>query len=107
MPKTEINKLETIIRSDRTRRQSRPGSVMANATTKSTGGIELDLDLGALGRGAVAPPLLGHRSDTRSSVRWRLSRSIWRRPRFKSEARVLIEGRENVFLRPDAEKEPE
>ena len=27
-------------------------------------------------------------------------------PRYKSEARVLIEGRENVFLRPDAEKNP-
>jgi len=25
-------------------------------------------------------------------------------PKYKSEARVLIEGRENVFLRPDAEK---
>ena len=25
-------------------------------------------------------------------------------PRFKSEARVLVEGRENIFLRPEAEK---
>src|SRR4051812_20810814 len=25
-------------------------------------------------------------------------------PRYKSEARVLIEGRENIFLRPEAEK---
>ena len=25
-------------------------------------------------------------------------------PRYKSEARVLIETRENIFLRPDAEK---
>src|SRR5438309_407224 len=25
-------------------------------------------------------------------------------PRYKSEARILIEGRENVFLRPEAEK---
>ena len=25
-------------------------------------------------------------------------------PRYKSEARILIEGRENVFLRPDAEQ---
>src|ERR687887_11351 len=28
-------------------------------------------------------------------------------PRYKSEARILIEGRENVFLRPEAEKTPE
>ena len=27
-------------------------------------------------------------------------------PRFKSEARVLIDTRENVFLRPEAEKNP-
>src|SRR4051794_39382830 len=25
-------------------------------------------------------------------------------PRYKSEARILIEGRENIFLRPEAEK---
>src|SRR6185312_6555429 len=25
-------------------------------------------------------------------------------PRYKSEARVLVEGRENIFLRPEAEK---
>src|SRR6476661_3719085 len=25
-------------------------------------------------------------------------------PRFKSEARVIVEGRENIFLRPEAEK---
>src|SRR5947208_8231463 len=28
-------------------------------------------------------------------------------PKYKSEARVLIEGRESVFLRPDAEKTAE
>src|SRR6185295_2488742 len=28
-------------------------------------------------------------------------------PRYKSEARVLIETRENIFLRPDAEKSTE
>ena len=28
-------------------------------------------------------------------------------PKYKSEARILIEGRENVFLRPDAEKTAE
>ena len=25
-------------------------------------------------------------------------------PRYKSEARVLVEGRENIFLRPEADK---
>ena len=76
---------------------------MSNAVTTSSGGIDLDIDLGALGR------------------------ALWRRrrwiigsvivvcaiaavgvsvvtPRYKSESRVLVEGRENVFLRPDAEK---
>src|SRR3954470_6830269 len=28
-------------------------------------------------------------------------------PKYKSEARILIEGRENVFFRPDAEKNAE
>src|SRR6266568_8230655 len=28
-------------------------------------------------------------------------------PKYKSEARILIEGRENVFFRPDAEKTAE
>src|SRR5450631_3536422 len=28
-------------------------------------------------------------------------------PKYKSEARILIEGRENVFLRPEADKQPD
>ncbi len=33
--------------------------------------------------------------------------SIWSRPRYKSEARILIDGRENVFLRPNGERNEE
>jgi uncharacterized protein involved in exopolysaccharide biosynthesis/Mrp family chromosome partitioning ATPase len=78
---------------------------MANAVTKSTGGIDLDLDLGALGRAlwrrrnwVVIPTLVV------SALAFVAVNVVT--PRYKSEARVLIEGRENVFLRPDAEKNP-
>src|SRR6187200_2752698 len=78
---------------------------MANAVAKSMGGIELDLDLGALGRALwhrrywiLMPTLV-------VSVLAFVAVNIVT-PRYKSEARVLIEGRENVFLRPDAEKNP-
>jgi polysaccharide biosynthesis transport protein len=78
---------------------------MANAVTKSTGGIDLDLDLGALGRAlwrrrywVVVPTLVV------SALAFVAVNVVT--PRYKSEARVLIEGRENVFLRPDAEKNP-
>src|SRR5260370_230905 len=62
-----------------------------------------ELDLGAVGRallrkkwwvvgpalGVAALPFVGVNLIT---------------PKYKSEARIIIEGRENVFLRPDAEK---
>ena len=65
-----------------------------------------------------------HRSCTRSARRSRASaagsscRRCWRSsrpiaavnlvtPRYKSEARILIDGRENVFLRPNGERNEE
>ena len=62
-----------------------------------------ELDLGAVGRALCAKKL------------WVLGPTIavaaltfvgvnLLTPRYKSEARILIEGRENVFLRPEAEK---
>ncbi|MGZ3409721.1 MAG: GumC family protein [Xanthobacteraceae bacterium] len=76
---------------------------MSNAVTTTSGGIDLDIDLSALGRAL-----------------WRRKRWIIGSvivvcaiaaigvsvvtPRYKSESRVLVEGRENAFLRPDAEK---
>ena len=78
---------------------------MADAVTKSTSGIDLDLDLGALGRALWArrywiliPTLVV------SALAFVAVNMVT--PRYRSEARVLIEGRENVFLRPDAEKNP-
>ena len=76
---------------------------MSNAVTRSPGGIDLDLDLGALGRAMwrrrnwIIFPVIVVCGLTFVGVNLVT-------PRYKSEARVLVEGRENVFLRPDAEK---
>src|SRR5215475_2724425 len=65
-----------------------------------------ELDLGAVGRALtrkrlwVIAPTLVVAALTFATVNV-IS------PRYKSEARLLIEGRENVFLRPEAEKTPE
>jgi uncharacterized protein involved in exopolysaccharide biosynthesis/Mrp family chromosome partitioning ATPase len=64
---------------------------------------EGELDLGAVGRALVRKkwwvlgPTLAVAALTLVSVNLLT-------PRYKSEARILIESRENVFLRPDAEK---
>ena len=77
--------------------------------------------------GAMYPGPVFEGLDSRSVELGAIGRELWRRkwwvlgptlavaaiaavavnlvmPRYKSEARALIEGRENVFLRPDAEK---
>jgi len=65
-----------------------------------------ELDLGAVGRALLAkkmwvigPTLLV------AALAFAAVNGIT--PRYKSEARILIDGRENVFLRPEAEKLPE
>lgn len=74
-----------------------------DAVTKTTGRIDLDLDISALSRALwrrrfwIIVPTLVVSALTFVAVNMVT-------PRYKSEARVLIEGRENVFLRPDAEK---
>src|SRR5215210_1181027 len=62
-----------------------------------------ELDLGAVGRALnakklwVIGPTLLVAALTFAAVNLMT-------PRYKSEARILIEGRENVFMRPEAEK---
>ncbi|HVG51592.1 MAG TPA: GumC family protein, partial [Xanthobacteraceae bacterium] len=76
---------------------------MSYAGDRSAGGTELDLDLGAIMRALwrrklwIILPTLIICGLTFVGVNMVT-------PRYKSEARVLVEGRENVFLRPDAEK---
>jgi succinoglycan biosynthesis transport protein ExoP len=76
---------------------------MSNAVTKPADGVDLDLDLGAVGRALwrnrrwIIVPIVVVCGLTFVGVNVVT-------PRYKSEARVLVEGRENVFLRPDAEK---
>ena len=64
-----------------------------------------EFDLGALGRAlwvrrwwVIVPTLT---AAVLASVTVNLMA-----PKYKSEARILIEGRENVFLRPEAETDP-
>ncbi len=82
----------------------------------------MPVDVQSLGRHALAPMSAENDLDLRA-----LRRALWRKrwwiivptvlagvlafvavqlitPKYKSEARVLFEGRENVFLRPEAEK---
>src|SRR6516162_2798045 len=62
-----------------------------------------ELDIGALGRAlwrrklAILLPTLATAAITLLAV-------YFVTPKYKSEARVLIETRENVFLRPEADK---
>ena len=50
---------------------------------------------------------LDHRSDVACAPCSRSPRSISVTPRYKSEARILVDGRENVFLRPNGERNEE
>jgi succinoglycan biosynthesis transport protein ExoP len=84
----------------------------------------MPVDMQSPGRHAFAPMTAESELDLRA-----LGRALWRKrwwiivptllaatlafiavelitPKYKSEARVLFEGRENVFLRPEAEKSP-
>ena len=77
----------------------------ASSTTISTR-VDRDIDLGVVGRSLWAkrlwiliPTLLV------AALTFLVVNMIT--PRYKSEARVLFEGRENVFLQPNAEKSPE
>jgi uncharacterized protein involved in exopolysaccharide biosynthesis/Mrp family chromosome partitioning ATPase len=76
---------------------------MSNSTATVSGGTDFDIDLRALGRAMwrrrlwIIGPVLVVCAIAAIGV------SVVT-PRYKSEARVLVEGRENAFLRPDAEK---
>ena len=61
-----------------------------------------EIDLGALGRALWRKKFLIV-GLTLLTAAARLRRRQLITPRYKSEARVLIEGRENIFLRPEAE----
>src|SRR5258708_10580756 len=81
---------------------SEQGRVMATGDAARDG----ELDLGAVGRALVRKkwwvlgPALAVAALTFVGVNLIT-------PKYKSEARILIEGRENVFFRPDAEKNTE
>src|SRR5438067_674204 len=65
-----------------------------------------ELDIGALGRAVWRKKLsIGALTLTAAGLAFIAVNLIT--PRYKSEARVLIETRENIFLRPDAEKSTE
>ncbi len=77
---------------------------VTSATSPQLG--DLDLDLGALGRAllrrrmwVIVPTLI---AAIGSTVLVNLVT-----PRYKSEARILIDGRENIFLRPNGERSEE
>src|SRR5262245_6005751 len=62
-----------------------------------------EIDLGALGRALWRKKLLiAGLTLTAAAIAFAAVNFIT--PRYKSEARVLIETRENIFFRPDAEK---
>src|SRR3954449_7266028 len=78
---------------------SEHGRVMATGDAARDG----ELDLGAVGRALVRKkwwvigPALAVAALTFVGVNLIT-------PKYKSEARILIEGRENIFFRPDADK---
>ena len=65
-----------------------------------------DLDLRATWPGAAAQASLDHRSDVIAAALSIAAVNLVT-PRYKSEARILIDGRENVFLRPNGERNEE
>jgi uncharacterized protein involved in exopolysaccharide biosynthesis len=74
-------------------------SRFGSAQAASTG----DVDLGALGRALWRKRfLIGGLTLLVAAIAFAVVNLIT--PRYKSEARVLIETRENIFFRPDAEK---
>ena len=53
--------------------------------------------------GAVAQEVVDHRADARGRGAAFVGVNLIT-PHYKSEARILVEGRENIFFRPEAEK---
>src|SRR5262252_4247434 len=77
--------------------------VMRAVGVGATAPVADELDLGAVGR-AVLRKKLWVIGPTVLVAALTFAAVNVMTPRYKSEARILIEGRENVFLRPEAEK---
>ena len=66
-----------------------------------------DLDLHALGQALIAQAQPGSSSRRVLAAVLSIAAVNMVTPRYKSEARILIDGRENVFLRPNGERNEE
>src|SRR5215208_2168455 len=81
------------------------GAAAPSAAAQSAGANAAadELDLGAVGR-ALRAKKLGVIGPTLLVAALTFAAVNLMTPRYKSEARILIEGRENVFMRPEGEK---